>query len=83
LKSAVIVEPPTHPLDESLEKFKSDYDAAQEMADLSPDDKLRLIQQSFDALGQKVIETIKVPQVAKEPSLSMIWLKRFLKHYNL
>jgi len=68
LKSAVIVEPPTHPLHESLEKFKSDYDAALEMSDLSADDKLRLIQQSFDSLGQQVIETIKAPQVAKEPS---------------
>ena len=68
LKSSVIVEPPTHPLHESLEKFKSDYDSALEMSDLSADDKLRLIQQSFDSLGQQVIETIKAPQIAKEPS---------------
>jgi len=65
----VIVAPaPVHPLHESLETFKSDYDAALEMKDMSADDKLRLIQQSFDSLGQRVIETIKAPQPAPEPS---------------
>lgn len=68
LKAAVIVETPTHPLHESLETFKSDYSAALKMSDLNPDEKLRLIQQSFDALGQRVIETIKAPQPAPEPS---------------
>jgi hypothetical protein len=33
------------------------------MVDVTPDDKLRLIQQSFDGLGQRVIETIRTPQV--------------------
>lgn len=68
LKSAVVVEKPAHPLAESLETFKADYDTALQMKDLNADDKLRLIQQSFDALGQQVIATIKAPQPAPEPS---------------
>jgi hypothetical protein len=66
-----------HPLDESFEIFKSDYDAALKMTDLSPDDKLRLIQQSFDALGQQVIETIKTPQVTQEASPANDVVKAF------
>jgi len=78
LKSAVIVEPaPVHALHESLETFKSDYDAALEMKDVNADDKLRLIQQSFDALGQRVIETIKAPQPAPEPSPANDVVKAF------
>jgi len=68
LTSVVIVEPPTHPLHEALETFKADYDTALQMRDINADDKLRLIQQSFDALGQQVIATIKAPQAAPEPS---------------
>src|SRR3990167_4235834 len=77
LKAVVMVEPSVHPLHESLEKFQSDYDAALEMADLSSDEKLRLIQQSFDALGQNVIETIKTPKAITEPNSAIEMAKAF------
>lgn len=67
----------THPLHDSLERFKADYDAALGMADITPDDKLRLIQQSFDALGQTVIETIRTPEPVVEPSPANDMVKAF------
>jgi hypothetical protein len=47
-----------HPLDSVISQFKADYDNAV-VSGQNPDDKLRLIQSSYAALGEKVIETIK------------------------
>jgi hypothetical protein len=55
-----------HPLDEVLAKFRTDYDAVQKMVDVTPDEKLQLIQQSFAEIGNAVVDTIKKSQ-AEEP----------------
>ena len=70
LKSLVTPKPETpHPLDAVLTKFKADYDAALKMTDVSPDEKLQLIQASFAEIGNLAVETIKKSQVV-EPKVS-------------
>jgi cation transport regulator ChaB len=70
LKSLVTPKPETsHPLDAVLTKFKADYDAALNMADVTPDEKLQLIQHSFAEIGNLAVDTIKKSQVV-EPKVS-------------
>lgn len=59
LKAEVFKEPePVHPLDEAVIALKASYDQAIE-ADLSVEDKLRFIQESYVAVGEQIKSDIR------------------------
>jgi cation transport regulator ChaB len=63
---------PVHELDSALELFKSAYDEARSQ-ELPIDDKLRMLQDSFQKLGDQVIENIRSSvELRQEPSTNQV-----------
>jgi hypothetical protein len=64
-KKSQAVEPapvlPPHPLDEGFSKLRADYDVIS-ASELSADEKLRLIQNAFNTLGQTIVEAFQPKQ---------------------
>jgi hypothetical protein len=58
----------THVLDASIAKLKADFDDAVTVSNLSVDDRLKLLQPSFEQLGEVVKEKVSISVIpAQEP----------------
>jgi hypothetical protein len=59
----------THPLDAEISQFKQDFSTAISM-EISPDEKLQLLQDSYNKLGEAVIHSVKKVEPKSEPTVA-------------
>ena len=63
LKASLAPEPaPAHPLDEAMDKLKADFDEAVGV-EMTADERLQVIQDSYSGLGSTIKSLIETPQV--------------------
>lgn len=66
IKSLIPDPVPSHPLDDVLAQFKSEFDEAMD-TDLTSEEKLQLVQESYSAIGAKVQELAQPTSGEDEP----------------